>query len=492
MCRTSSINPIINHDASCQDKRTRSRSYCVNNAALYFALAVIASCSVVLGAYSVVGTLPRLCIWSFVPTAASSISLLIFLTIYCRRQQGDKPDFPKHEEESEKPFCQTTNTPSLAETEEKTSQTARSKHVEKVKSAWYSFSDDRYIDNGTWEKLPSEGLAVAIIRIWIEEKVPILNQICINFLRDCARAYTKVSNLILQHDELLECFTGFEEFLADIASQDPNFGFQLITSARGSSIANSPIILEIFNISFPLLLEAVSSSSLTEEQAKYFFSFLASYRYVFKREDMDKIHQIQTAIKTNQQNCQEDAQEYETCASLLALLDLLEGKLSLQGIYADGQTKYSPPADPELFTEFLDSTWVAQVNLRLMQQTKEEEIRKGLLYLSLITNKSEHYVNAQMTLGMIWMDLENYTEAGCCFLEAYEHDRKNEDCLMLAATSFLAMQKKDDGQWDCIPRHEMEIKQKESKEVRDLNPEEAKNVDFELLKTYREKFRPSN
>ena len=353
----------------------------------------------------------------------------------------------------------------------------------RVEEAWKLYWSEDHLDSiprGEKSAKPPERLVMGMIDLWFSKKIKIADRLGPDCVREWAMRYTRLRHLCLQEDQLWCCFNGYPEYIADLGKQHPFFAVQVMISKRGEGILGDIYRLEIFRAGLSYFLSKIQNHNLTDDEFKYFANFLIGYQLVIHKDDFDKIKQVTQAVQQQKALSHPDSEAGKKYALWVVIMDLVEGKLSFQGIYGEERGfTYFPPVDAGLVRNIFTLEWIEKVTRKLSQATEEEGILKGLLYLSLIPQNSTHYSEAQMMLGNVWMELENYEEAGQHFLQVAKLNDplRGPDALMLASTCLLAAVKEGDS-WAFVSRGKM---QELSDPVRTLNPQEAKLFTVEKL-----------
>jgi len=339
-----------------------------------------------------------------------------------------------------------------------------------------------YLANGEWVHLPPESLLTAIVDHWLSKGEDALNHVCAEFIRDCALQYTDFRMKCLTDDRLWECFKGYPEYIADISAAHPAFGLGVMISKRGASLIGDDYRIGIFRSSYQELISKIQENNLQEEEIKFFAHFLISYQLIIHKKDFEKVKLINEALLKQMNRYEKNSDEYATYDIYTSLLDLVVGKLAFQGIYeAEGHSVRFLPVDSDLINDIFTRKWSEELAHRIATTVVETDIRKGIFYLSLVPEASVHYVDAQMTLGNIWMDLDNFFEASQCFLQVAKLKHESSaDALQLAVMSSLAMVK-EGNDWVYALREDDTLLAAGGKEVRTLNPEECKSLPLDKL-----------
>lgn len=332
------------------------------------------------------------------------------------------------------------------------------------------------VDHGDWVYLPPEPLLHAKVNQWIAEETTITDCICPDFIRDCAIQYEGFCDRCWKEDQLWSCFAGHQEYIADIANARSQFGLHVMISHRGVDISDHHR-MEIFRSSHKTLLARIESNMLDAEQMKYFALFLLNHTSAIDQSDFDKICEISKALK--QKSILSPDSDYQNGSFLM---DLVEGKLSFQGIYGGkGGQRIFPPIATDLVLGDITNDWITEISHNISSTDVEETIRKGLFYLSVIPQSSLCYSDAQLALGNLWMDLENFSEAGQCFLRVVDLKNESEtEAFLLASTCLLAEMKEGDN-WVLILRDKMADMAATGKEVRKLSYQTTKSLTPEVL-----------
>ncbi len=316
------------------------------------------------------------------------------------------------------------------------------------------------LDRGKWTHLPSELLANAMVDQWRDQGF----DVCPEFVRDCAIAYPTFSKQCFEKEVLWSCFSAYPEYVADIAKHHPQFGLHVITSAKGEQIRDDALCLEIFLASYESLLAAIDSNNLSGDHARCLARFLIRYQYVICRETFEKIQQIRSQFEAQGMN------------SAVLWMNLVEGKLSFQGIYeGERGSTFSPPTDLDLVDGVFDARWIEEIARRASLATEDANVQKGMLYLSLIPDSHPGYQEAQMMLGHIWLDIKNHAEAGVCFLRIAED---NEDARLLAAMCLVAVQQTGEMKTFVLRQNQQEL----GENMRTLTPDEARSLSLSQLR----------
>lgn len=341
--------------------------------------------------------------------------------------------------------------------------------------------DYDYLIQGGWTYLPSEKLLNAAIDQWLNEGGIITKKVCPEFIRDCAIGYLDFSNKFLKENKLWSCFAGCQEYCADIATAHPSFGVQVMISCRGLDIADNHR-MEIFRVSYQNLLPLIAANQLDDENMKFLAKFLLCHERAIDKTDFDRIQEITQALVKQQNTFPPETEEHQNYFLYVALMDLVEGKLYFQGVYEkEGIAPLHPPIEMGVVDHVFLSDWIEGVARKISTATEEPSIRKGLLYLSLIQETSPSYSEAQMALGNIWMDLENYAEAGECFLRVSKLKNESESDAIVLATTCLLAQIKEGDDWEFVLRKDFECLAAAGKELRILNYRECKSLTLEQL-----------
>lgn len=298
---------------------------------------------------------------------------------------------------------------------------------------------DNYLPQDGWTYLPPEKLLNAAIDRWLSEGGIITEKVCPEFIRACAMGYRDFRDKCLKEDRLWSCFAGCQECIADIAIAHPSFGAQVMISPRGLDIMDHHR-MEIFQASYKNLLPLIAAGKLDDENMKFLAMFLLCHERAIDKSEFDRIQEINHALVQQMNTYPLVSREHQNYFFHVALMDLVEGKLYFQGVYEKrGVSPLPPPLEIDVVDQVFLSDWIEGVARKLSMATDEASIRKGLLYLSLIQESSPSYSDAQMALGHIWMDLDNFSEAGACFLKVAKLKNEYEaDAVMLAALCLLA------------------------------------------------------
>lgn len=333
-----------------------------------------------------------------------------------------------------------------------------------------------------WLDLPPEKLLNAIMNHWLSGEENIATKVCPEFIRDCANQYADFRNKCLAEDRLWSCFAGYQEYTADIAKVHPTFGLEVMISKRGADILEDKYRIEIFRSSFTNLLLLIESNGINEDKIKFFANFLLCYQFVLDNEDFEKIKLIRLALIQQRDLFEKGSEGFSNYFLHISLMDLVACKLSIQGIYkGKGSGTFFPPVDMDVASGLFDLHWIEDVTRQISAATDDENIRKGLLYLSLIPQSNPHYIDAQLMLGNIWLDVENFSEAGRYFLYVAKlKNKQSPDALILASMSLLAIVEEEKG-LTFVLREDFEFLVKTNKQVRTLNHGECTSLNLEQL-----------
>ncbi len=335
-----------------------------------------------------------------------------------------------------------------------------------------------------WLYLPPEKLIETMLKKWLSEEKDILSMVTADFIRDCATKYPTIRNMCLENEELFVCFMAYPEYVVDIVGADLSFGEQVMISSKGVKITSDVYRFDIFRLSYKNLISLIEERPLTKKEFKFLYKYLISYRIVISEKDYKRIQKITRAISRQRDLHEESSKEYQRCNLQIIWMNIVEGKLSLQGIYNNQKkaTRFIPIACDLTNRKFV-LEWIEEIARKVALATDKETVRKGFIYLSLFREGDPHYDDAQMMLGNIMMDVDNFSEAAAYYLGVAE--RKNEysaEALQLAAACLLAAKKENDD-WVFILREEMEsLLENEEEEVRPLNIQESSSFTLELLK----------
>lgn len=256
--------------------------------------------------------------------------------------------------------------------------------------------------------------------------VPVVN-IPIDLIRNCAFEYPAFRKRCLQEDELWKCFNAYPEYVADIGKRDPHFALAVVTSHRAATYKSDEYRFELFNAAYPLLLENLKNLDL--QQLQNLGSFLLQYRLVVPHADFEKIKQLATQMS-------ESPSLNPDCKKIM---HYVTGKLSLQGIYKEKENllqSFEWLGLSNIFTVSHGASTQAGITEMLTDLELDEDIRNAIEFLELLDKNNPSYGPAQMVLGQIWLDNDEFARAGSSYLNAAEASSDpttKRDAIFLAA-----------------------------------------------------------
>jgi hypothetical protein len=352
---------------------------------------------------------------------------------------------------------------------------------------------ERALDLEIRHYLPPENLIRAVIAALpsteeiIREITNGLERDSIGFLRDCAIAYEAFRNQCFEDDKLWNCFTGYETPIADISTAHPSFALKVISSSRKQIIGTDDVRLEIFRAAYPKILEAIGDFTFTFEQTKHIVFYLLSFSLVIPADDFEKIQAIREAFASQEtfydaHGNADSAEGLEQAKMCIYLIDLLMGKLYMQGVFGRQPTATAIPLiDESMLDNFFNEEWMEMIASEIATATAEEEIRRGLLYLSLISEDYPGYASAQMTLGNTWFyDLDDPAAAVSHYLKASTFSDYKEEAEFQVKTCLIA-KVREGSNWRFIARDQMETLREQGGDVATLSPQDCRSLSWEQV-----------
>jgi hypothetical protein len=113
--------------------------------------------------------------------------------------------------------------------------------------------------------------------------------------------------------------------------------------------------------------------------------------------------------------------------------------------------------------------------------TEEEEIRRGLIYLSLIPEDYPGYASAQMTLGNTWFyDLESPVTAASHYLKARAFAPYQEEAEFQVKTCLIA-KVREGTNWRFVARDQMETLREQGADVATLSLQDCRSLSWDEI-----------